>query len=133
MSQLQFPRELRQLLETDLTSVEKLEAVRCVRSTRRPLAWGELVGALGLGRDEAQGAIADLVRAGFLARAGDHIGLGPRAAGPAFEALVRVYEADRTLIVSELSAISVERIRGMAARAFGGALGGKKKPEGGQR
>jgi DNA-binding IclR family transcriptional regulator len=124
-------RDARKLLETDLDSVEKLEALQHLGRVPGEILRSELVRAVNLERETMRAAIGDLVRAGFIDASSKRGGLrlGLRAMGAAYEDVMRLYDEDRALIAAALSSIAVERIRGMAARAFGEALATKKKSD----
>lgn len=91
----------------------------------------ELAARIQLPMDLVERALEDLVAAKFVELAG---GLA-RLTVPAHlvsdvQALVELYATDRILIVRTLSELAVERVRGMAARAFADAFQLRKKPEG---
>ena len=124
-----IPREVRKLLETELDSIEKVDAVRYLRRVRGSITRTELMRALQLEREATHALIAELARAGLVEidEQGGGIRLGGHAVGAAWDELMQLYDEDRLMIVSALSALAVERIRTMAVRAFGEALVSKKK------
>lgn len=129
MTHPRIPREVRKLLETDLDSIEKVDAVRYLWRVRGSITRTELMRALQLEREATHALIAELARAGVVEidEEGGAIRLGSQAGGAAWDELMQLHDEDRLVIVSALSALAVERIRTMAARAFGEALVSKKK------
>jgi len=124
-----LPREIRRLLETDLDSIDKIEAIRHLRRALVPVPRDELMRALHLEREAMHALIAELSRAGLVDAAGARgaVRLGGKVVGAAWDELMRLYEEDRVAIVAALSELAVGRIRTMAARAFGEALVSRKK------
>jgi hypothetical protein len=124
-----IPREVRRLLETELDSIEKVDAVRYLRRFRGSITRTELMRALELERDATHALVAELARAELVEidEPGGTIRLGGHAVGAAWDELMQLHDEDRLVIVSALSALAMERIRTMAARAFGEALVSKKK------
>lgn len=90
----------------------------------------ELATAVALPVEIVTRAVDDLVRAGFVQNAG---GLTRLTISPADLAavaeLVELYDEDRILVVRALSQISMDKIRGMAARTFADAFKLRKKRE----
>jgi hypothetical protein len=124
-----LPREVHELLERTLRSIEKVETLRHLRQAPSSLSRDELMGALRMDRESVDGVVGELSCAGLVEASGARgaIGLGPAARTPACEDLLRIYEDDRLAVVSALSALSVARIRDMAARTFSETLVSKKK------
>lgn len=129
-----IPREVRKLLETELDSIEKVDAVRYLRRVRGSITRTELMRALQLERGATHALIAELARVGLVEidEPGGAIRLGGHVGGGAWDELMQLHDEDRLVIVSALSALAVERIRTMAARAFGEALVSKKKASKGE-
>jgi hypothetical protein len=124
-----LPREVHDLLESSLGSIEKVEALRHLRRAPGSVPRDELMPTLRMDREAVDALLGELVGAG-LVEAGaerDAVGLGPAARTPACEDLLQTYEEDRLAIVSELSALSMARIRNMAARTFSEAFVSRKK------
>ncbi len=131
MSRSRLPGEVRKLLETDVNSIEKLDLIRYLRSAGGPVPRAEISRVLDLDRETADTLIDELAGADLVEVAGARspVRSGAAAAGEACEDLLRIYDEDRLLVVSTLSSLAMERIRNMAARAFGEALVSKKKPK----
>ncbi len=134
MSRSRLPRQVRKLLETDVDSTEKVELIRYLRSAAAPVPRAELARALDLDREAADTLIAELAHAGLVEVVGVRgaVRPGAAAADEACSDLMRIYDEDRAQIVSVLSTLALQRIRNMAARTFGEALGSKKKPRDGE-
>jgi hypothetical protein len=121
---------VRELLETDLDSLDKLDLLRYLRRAGGEVPPLELVRALHLDRAAAGTLIDELARAGFVEITGalGSVRLGAQAARAACDDLMRIYDEDRLQIVAVLSSLAVQRIRRMAAQMFREALVSKKKP-----
>lgn len=117
------------LLKTVLDSFEKLELVRALRTSGRAMSREELSAECRFTLDTVAEALADLARSKVveLDEPRRHARLGPVSREPAFETLLKIYEEDRSFVLSTLSTIVMERIRNMAARAFGDAFVLRKK------
>lgn len=115
-----------------MDSLEKLEIVvalhRAPAGTSSPAA---LAATLQLEPELAAVAIADLARANVVESAGGLTRL-VRAGedGAAIDELVALYDQDRLMIMRAMSTIALEKIRGMAARAFADAFHFRKKKDG---
>lgn len=135
MTSSPLPREVHDLLERTLRSIEKVETLRHLRRAETSLSRDELMRALRLDGESVDGVVGDLARAGLVEANGSRgtVGLGPAARTPACEDLLRIYEDDRLAVVSELSALSVARIRDMAARTFSETFVSKKRPSNGSQ
>jgi hypothetical protein len=125
-----LPREVRKLFESGVNSIEKIEALRCLRRSGGSVTRTELMRTLRLEREATDALVGELEVAGLVELASErgHLRLITNGADAAYDDLIRLYDEDRLLVVSALSALAVERIRTMAARAFGEALVSKKKP-----
>jgi DNA-binding IclR family transcriptional regulator len=125
-----LPGEVQRLLESGLDSIEKLEALRYLRRARGPVTRTELMRVLRLEREAVELLIAELSRAQLVEVFGEggHLRPGAAALDAAYDALIRLYDEDRPLVVAAQSALAMERIRTMAVRTFGEALVSKKKP-----
>lgn len=130
MTSSRLPREVHDLLESSLGSIEKVEALRLLRGASGPIARDELMPVLRMDRQAVDALLGELAGAGMVEPGADRgaVGLGPAARTAACEDLLRTYEEDRLVVVSELSALSMARIRNMAARTFSEAFVSKKKP-----
>jgi hypothetical protein len=84
---------------------------------------------LRLDREATGVLIRELEEAGLVEITSErgHLRLAAGGADAAYDDLIRLYDEDRLLVVSALSALAVERIRTLAARTFGEALVSKKK------
>ena len=117
------------LLESSLGSIERVEALRYVQRAAGPVPRDELMRALRMDREAVDALVGELARAELVCAgaARSAVELGPAARTPFCEELLRIYEDDRLAVVSTLSALSMARIRDMAARAFSEAFVSKKK------
>ena len=118
----ELPGELRLLLGGPVDSLEKMEVLcLCWRETAQ--AWTVTAAGerLRLPHELVATACEQLAQAGLLAAAVDGYRL---AAGdqPALISLCRVYDADRLLVLREMTALAMDRIRNSAARAFADAF-----------
>lgn len=124
---------LRRLLETKLDTYEKLELVVVLSS--RPDMTGttdELARELQVGHDVLKRLAADLTRTGLVAVDGDALRLVASATElPTIAEGAQLYQSDRNQVIQMLSAIAMDRIRGMAARSFADAFTLRKKKDGG--
>jgi predicted transcriptional regulator len=124
-----LPREVRELLETSVGSIEKVEALRHLRRAEGPISRAELARAVRLEREATDALLGDLTRAGLVEDGGrDTVRPGADAASATCDELMRIYDEDRVAVVSTLSLLSMERIRSMAMRTFSEAFVSKKKP-----
>jgi hypothetical protein len=130
---------MRRLLAGPIDSFEKLELLLALVEATRPLTFADLERATSIPLATVREVVGDLSRANLVAiesaDAGDLEGAGkivrlvPKADdATALNDLAKLYEEDRLLVVKALSAVAMERIRGMAARTFADAfqLRGKK-------
>lgn len=112
------------LLETKLDSFEKLEVVRALRASGRPMSCSELETACRLSSELIEDAVASLQRSKFVEHdaTGRGIWLGISSTDPRFEALMKRYNEDRIGVLKVLSSSVMQRLRSMAARAFAEAF-----------
>jgi DNA-binding MarR family transcriptional regulator len=124
--------QIRRLLEAPFDTFEKLELTAALwRATAHTQSPAELAKQTQLPPDMIDRALADLVAAKYVEIAGGLARLVVRPEDLAgLRALVELYDSDRILIVRVLSEISMDKIRGMAARAFADAFQLRKKPGG---
>ena len=115
--------DVRRLLETELDSFEKLELLARIRATASGLELADPV----FDNAAMRGTLDELVSAGFVEKRGRTCVLGPRGAEAAVVSLLSLYDADRMVVVGELSSLALERIRSMASRAFANAFVLRKK------
>lgn len=122
---------VRRLLESPLDSFEKLEIVVALHRTAvHTSSNAELARAVALPLEIVVRAVDELTRAGFVQHAGGLTRLTIDAADlAALGELVALYDEDRILVVRALSQISMDKIRGMAARTFAGAFKLRRKRE----
>jgi hypothetical protein len=126
--------ELLRLLDEVLDSVEKVEIAWYLTEAGTPLPAPELQARAQLDGETMRAAMADLARDRVIAMRGGPVPtvqLAARARRPDFEALMRLYAADRPVVMAALASISMSRIRSMAARTFGEAFVLRKKKPGG--
>ena len=64
----------------------------------------------------------ELIGAGLLAADADRVRFAPTTEPAAVVALCRTYDADRLLVLREMTALAMDRIRNSAARAFSDAF-----------
>jgi predicted transcriptional regulator len=135
-----LPAPVRRLLEGPIDTFEKLELVLALFRSDKPLTMADLERTIELDLDQIRIVVNELVRAGFVtveaAEAGELKGAGqivrivPKAEqGAALNELAKLYEDDSVVVVKALSQISMDRIRGMAARTFADAFQLRRKPE----
>jgi DNA-binding IclR family transcriptional regulator len=131
VSRSRLPGQVRKLLETAVDSIEKVELIRHLRSAAAPVPRAEIARMLDLDREAADTLIAELAHAGLVEIVGMRgaVQAGAAAADEACADLLRIYDEDRTQIVTVLSTLALQRIRDMAAWTFGEALVSKKKPK----
>lgn len=121
---------LRQLLESKLDTYEKLELV-VVLSRRDEASLAELARELQVGGDVLRRLVLDLSRTGLVA-----LSLDERvrlAATPDELAVIaegaQLCRSDRGTVIQLLSAIALDRIRGMSARSVADAVALRRKKE----
>jgi hypothetical protein len=121
-----LPETVRKLLEQRINSIEKLEIVSTLGPPGSTLTLLQLEGALPIARGELQQAVAELTSDGIVVTSAGSYQI---AAGYAAEVedLMTRYHEDRVVVLSTLTAIAMDRIRGMAARTFADAFVLRKK------
>ena len=127
-----IPPQLRRLLESPLDTFEKLEICMVLwTAAARTQSPRELAARVQLPLDLVERGLEDLVAAKYVELAGGLARLTvPASQVDDVQALVEMYATDRILIVRTLSELAMDRVRGMAARAFADAFQLRKKPEG---
>jgi hypothetical protein len=123
---------VRKLLEGPVDSFEKLELVLALFRSTTPLGPADLRDTLQLSLDTVQRLLDELADSALitLEPSGDSTiaRLVPKENdGAALNELARLYDDDRVLVVTTLSNIAMDRIRGMAARTFADAFQLRKK------
>jgi hypothetical protein len=121
---------LRRLLETKLDTYEKLELV--VVLSKRPgmeAPIAELARELQVGHDVLKRLADEVARAGLVEITGDQIRLVAEAGDLALITEGAALEPRK--VISLLSSIALDRIRGMAARSFADAFTLRKKKDNG--
>src|SRR5690349_19775287 len=106
-----FPENLRKLLEQRVNSIEKLEIVVAFAPRDRSLTAAELEATLPIGRDELRHALEELTKDGILATNASSYQIAADCV-PDIEQLMSRYRDDRVQVLSMLTAIAMERIRG---------------------
>jgi hypothetical protein len=126
-----LPSEVRSLLAGPINSFEKLEVISALdRAPDKTMLKIDLAQQLQLDPDAMSRCLIELQRGGLLLVAADStVRLVALPADHGLSELLRIYDEDRLVLVSALSAISMQRIQGMAARAFGDAFVTCKKPD----
>ena len=129
MTDLHLDKDVRALMRTHLDSFEKLEIVRVLRASPRPMSRAELEAACRFGSDTVREALASLGQLNVIELDAERnfARLGSVAQDPAFAALMQFYDDDRSAVLGMLSKIAMERIRSMAANAFASAFVIRKK------
>jgi hypothetical protein len=121
----------RRLLGATLDSFEKLEiAIALHRTAAHSLPVSELGTRLQLPNQIVERGLDELVRAGVveLARGVVHLRLDPQDI-PAMDEIAALHDGDQLLLVRTLTEMSMDKIRGMAARAFADAFQIRPKKE----
>ena len=132
---VEIPAEVRQLIDGPVDSVEKLEVLF--------LAWREqdtvwtvatTAGRLRLPAESVATALAELDSGKLLAADGPGYRYAPssEADRAAVTKLCTLYDADRLLLLREITNLALTRIRSSAARAFSDAFRFRKRDGGGQ-
>lgn len=128
MPTLKLAPDVHALLSNQLDSFEKLELLSALRAAGRPLSPAELASACRLTSHAVRDVLGSLSELSIIERAEDgelfYVAANTRI--PAFETLMSVYEDDRSIVLSALSALSLDRIRDMAARTFADVLARKR-------
>jgi hypothetical protein len=122
---------LRRLLETKLDTYEKLELVVVLsRRDGATATLGDLARELQVGDDVLKRLATDLSRSGLVAIQKDLLQLAATPAElPVIEEGAQLYQSDRGKVISLMSTIAMDRIRGMAARSFADAFTLRKKKD----
>lgn len=124
---------MRLLLETKLDTYEKLELVVVLSKRDRMVGtFTELARELQVGDDVMKRLANDVARAGLVELDGEEVRL--IAAPTVLETIAegaQLSESDPRKMVSLLSSIALDRIRGMAARSFADAFTLRKKKDDG--
>lgn len=114
-----------------LDSFEKIEiAIALHRAEAQTLAVRELEDKLQLSSQVIERGLDELVHATAVHVAGGFARLTLRAQDlPAMDEIAALYDEDRLLVIRTLTEIAMDRMRGMAARAFAGAFQLRRKNE----
>jgi hypothetical protein len=129
----QLTAAARRLLDVLLNSFEKLEiTIALHRTPTHALSLCELSTKLKLSSQIVERGLDELVHAGAVRLVDEvvHLSLAPQDI-PAMDEIATVYDDDRLLVVRTLTELSMNRIRGMAARAFADAFQLRRKKEDG--
>lgn len=124
MNERKLEHGVRRVLTSQLDSFEKLEIVRALRATGPAMSTNALEAACRLPSHAVREALADLARNAIIERVDAErlVVLGAGSKHPHLEALMQLYEDDRSGVMAVLSSLAMERIRAMAARAFADAF-----------
>jgi hypothetical protein len=125
----ELDKKAQMLMQAHLDSFEKLELVRTLRASVRPLSRSELESECRFSPGTVREALASLghMKVIELDAERNFARLGQIAKDPAFETLMRFYDDDRSAVLAMLSKVAMDRIRSMAARAFADAFILRKK------
>jgi hypothetical protein len=120
----ELPGEVRRLLAGPVDSLEKMEVLRlCWEDPAKVWTIADARDRLRLPVDLVMTACNDLTDAGFLAGVGQGYRFAPTGPDAAASAqLCRLYDGDRLLVIREMTALAMDRIRNSAARAFSDAF-----------
>lgn len=129
----QLTAAARRLLDVMLNSFEKLEiTIALHRTASHASSVSELSTKLGLASHIVERGVDELVRAGAVQLVDGVARLTLDAKDiPAMDEIAVIYDDDRLLVVRTLTEISMDKIRGMAARAFADAFQLRRKKEDG--
>jgi hypothetical protein len=130
---VELPNDVRHLLANKVDSLEKVEVM--FLAWREPgTVWSVATASarLRLPADSVATALSELTDARLLAA--DSVGYryapGTAADAAAVVALCNLYDGDRLLVLREMSALAMERIRSSAARAFSDAFRFRRRDPG---
>ena len=129
----ELPAEVRRLLAGPVDSFEKSEIL--LLTWQQPdEAWtvSALVAHVRLPADGVTTALDELVASKLLIRTGEVYRFAPVAAADrsAAIALCQLYGADRLMVMKEMTALAMGRIRSSAARAFSDAFRFRRRDPG---
>src|SRR4051794_41018608 len=104
MTEPRLDDNARALLQTHLDSFEKLELVRVLRASGRPMSRSELETECRFIPDTVDEVLASLshINAIEFDAAGQLVRLGPAAQDPAFQNLMMTYDDDRLAVLAML-------------------------------
>jgi hypothetical protein len=124
MNRIGLSPEVFRLCTEHVNSLEKLEILAALdRQADKQLARVALAESLQLPGDLLKQCLNELEHSGLVALTAEHlVRLNKLDATPALVELLQVYSDDRLAVMRALSDIAMERIRGMAARAFSSAF-----------
>lgn len=124
VTDLKLDKDAQALMQAHLDSFEKLELVRALRASVRPMSRTELERECRFSPDTVLEALGSLSQMNVVELDAERsfARLGKVAQDPAFDALMRFYDDDRSAVLAMLSKVAMERIRSMAARAFADAF-----------
>jgi hypothetical protein len=127
----QLTAAARRLLDVMLNSFEKLEITIALRRTpTHTLSLSELGSKLNLSLNIVERGVDELVRAGAVQLVDGVVRLSLDAKDiPAMDEVATIYDDDRLLVVRTLTEISMDKMRGMAARAFADAFQLRRKKD----
>ena len=129
MTEPRIDDNARALLQTQLDSFEKLELVRVLRASGRPMSRSDLETECRFVPDTVDEALGSLLHMNVIEFDAERklVRLGPATQDPAFQTLMATYDDDRPAVLAMLSTIAMERIRSMTAGAFADAFVLRKK------
>lgn len=134
MSELSaIPAEVRRLLAGPVDSFEKSEILLLTwQQPEESWTVASVVARIRLSPDGVATALDELVASRLLARDGDVYRFAPVAPADRSAAigLCQLYEADRLLVMKEMTALAMDRIRSSAARAFSDAFRFRRRDPG---
>lgn len=121
----------RRLLNVTLDSFEKLEiTIALQRAPAHTLSMPELSEQLQLSSQLVERGVDELARAGVVDVASGRARLTlPPQDVAALDEIATLYDEDRLLVIRTLTEIAMDKMRGMAARAFADAFKIRRKKE----
>lgn len=129
----ELPAEVRRLLAGPVDSFEKSEIL--LLTWQQPdEAWtvASILARIRMSADGVATALDELVASRLLVRTGEVYRFAPVAPADrsAAVALCQLYAADRLLVMKEMTALAMDRIRSSAARAFSDAFRFRRRDPG---
>lgn len=120
--------ELYDFLYENLDTFEKLELVLVLRSAEKPLSVAEIALQLQVGPEALRRVVVEVAATGIVGWVDDEsVRLSSGDWGPLIEEAAALYASEPSVLVKCFTRIGLQRMRGMAARAFADAFRIRKK------